>query len=139
MKEIRLCDDGKLELTSELCKSNNLGIEIQGFYNPYIGNKDELLEKYKEILPEIKGGRSYHAPFWDLNLGTKIKELQEIMMNIYNEAYSIAKSLNCTEMVIHSNYKPGTDWYNGWINRAKNFLETFLKGKDNQTCMLKIG
>ena len=131
MKEIRLCDDGKLELTSELCKSNNLGIEIQGFYNPYIENKDELLKKYKEILPEIKGGRSYHAPFWDLNLGTKIKELQEIMMNIYNEAYSIAKSLNCTEMVIHSNYKPGTDWYTGWINRAKNFLENFLKDKDN--------
>ena len=131
MIEIRLCDDGELEVISELCNTNNLGIEIQGFYNPYIENKNELIEKYKRTLHKIKGGRSYHAPFWDLNLGTKIKELQKIMMDIYNEAYSIAKELNCTEIVIHSNYKPGTDWYDGWINRAKIFLETFLKDKDN--------
>ena len=131
MKEIRLCDDGKLEITSEIYKKNNLGIEIQGFYNPYIENKKEILEKYEKILSELKGGRSYHAPFWDLNLGTKIKELQEVMMKFYNEAYDIAKQLDCTEIVIHANYKPGTDWYDGWVNRAKTFLETFLKNKDD--------
>lgn len=131
MKEIRLCDDGKLEFTFEICRKNNLGIEIQGFYNPYIENKNELLEKYKEILPNLSGGKSYHAPFWDLNLGTKIKELQEIMLNIYNDAYYRAKELDCTEMVIHSNYKPGTDWYNGWVDRAKTFLEKFLADKDD--------
>ena len=131
MKEIRLCDDGKLEFTADLCKINNLGMEIQGLYNPYIEDKEEILKRYKKILPEIIGGKSYHAPFWDLNLGTKIKELQEAMMNIYNEAYSYAKELNCTEIVIHSNYKPGTDWYSGWISRAKTFLEAFLKDKDD--------
>lgn len=131
MKGIRLCDDGDLEFTSKLCKENDLGIEIQGFYNPYIENKGELKNKYKEILPMISGGKSYHAPFWDLNLGTKIKELQDIMMNIYNEAYSIAKELDCTEMVIHSNYKPGTDWYSGWVKRSKEFLEKFLRDKDD--------
>ena len=61
----------------------------------------------------------------------KIVELQETMIKIYNEAYRIAKKLNCTEMVIHSNYKPGTDWYDGWIMRAKNLLEKFLKNKDD--------
>ena len=34
MKEIRLCDDGDLDNTFKLCIENNLGIEIQGFYNP---------------------------------------------------------------------------------------------------------
>lgn len=131
MREIRLCDDGKLDITAEICKKNNLGIEIQGLYNPYIENKKEILEAYKNVLPQIIGGRSYHAPFWDLNLGTKIKELQEAMMKIYNEAYSFAKELGCSEIVIHSNYKPGTDWYSGWIDRAKTFLETFLKDKDD--------
>lgn len=131
MQEIRLCDDGDIEYTSNLCSKNNLGIEIQGFYNPYIDNKEELLKKYKELLPTISKGKSYHAPFWDLNLGTKIIELQDAMMKIYNEAYYIAKDLNCTEMVIHSNYKPGTDWYSGWINRAKSFLEKFLRDKDD--------
>ena len=74
MREIRLCDDGKINETFELCKNNNLGIEIQGFYNPYIDNKDELLSIYKEKIKNVKGGKSYHAPFWDLNLGTKIIE-----------------------------------------------------------------
>ena len=131
MKEIRLCDDGVLDKTYKLCVENNLGIEVQAFYNPYIENKEETIKKYKETLNEFKCGRSYHAPFWDLNLGTKIVELQETMIKIYNEAYRIAKKLNCTEMVIHSNYKPGTDWYDGWIMRAKNLLEKFLKNKDD--------
>lgn len=131
MKEIRLCDDGDIEYTSNLCRKNNLGIEIQGFYNPYIANKGDLLKKYKEILSTISKGKSYHAPFWDLNLGTKIIELQDAMMKIYNEAYYTAKDLNCTEIVIHSNYNPGTYWYSGWIERAKVFLEKFLRDKDD--------
>ena len=131
MKDIRLCDDGDLITTIDLCEKNNLGIEVQGFINPYIENKDELKPVYLENLKRINKGKSYHAPFWDLNLGTKIIELREIMLKIYNEAYYIAKELGCTEMVIHSNYKPGTDWYSGWINRAKEFLNKFLEGKDN--------
>ena len=126
MKEIRLCDNGEKEFTIELCKKNNLAIEVQSFANPYIENKKEIIEEYIEILPEIKIGRSYHAPYWDLNLGTKVKEFQDIMMKIYNEAYLIAKQLNCTEMVIHANYRPGTDWYDGWIKRSKTCLENFL-------------
>lgn len=131
MKEIRLCDNGEIEYTIELSKRNNLGIEIQSFFNPYLENKQEIIEKYIRLLPEVKTGRSYHAPLWDLNLVTKIKELQAAMMKFYNEAYSIAKQLNCTEMVIHGGYKPGTDWYDGWISRAKTFLKTFLKNKDD--------
>ena len=131
MKDIRLCDDGDFITTIGLCEENNLGIEIQGFYNPYIENKEELKSKYLENLNKIHKGRSYHAPYWDLNLGTKIIELQVAMLKIYNEAYSIAKELGCTEMVIHSNYKPGTDWYNGWIKRAKDFLDKFLSDKDD--------
>lgn len=131
MKEIRLCDNGEIEVTLGLCKKNNLGLEIQSFSNPYVESKQEIIEKYKKNLTDFKNGKSYHAPFWDLNLGTKIKELQDAMMKMYNEAYCIAKELGCTEMIIHANYKPGTDWYDGWINRAKAFLQTFLKDKDD--------
>ena len=45
------------------------------------------------------------------------------MLKIYNEAYSIAKKFNCTELVIHSNYKPGTDWYNGHFKCKIKYLE----------------
>ena len=33
MKEIRLCDDAKLDRVYDLCINNGLGIEVQGFYN----------------------------------------------------------------------------------------------------------
>lgn len=131
MKEIRLCDNGNIEQTFKLCEKNDLGIEIQGFSNPYIDNKNEVKAKYLENLIRINKGRSYHAPYWDLNLGTKIVELQEAMLKIHNDAYNIAKELGCTEMVIHSNYRPGTDWYDGWIKRAKDFLDKFLSDKDD--------
>lgn len=132
MKDIRLCDDGgKLFPTIELCEKYNLGIEVQGFHNPYIENKEELKSQYLDKLKIINKGKSYHAPYWDLNLGTKIVELQEAMLKIYNEAYYIAKDLGCTEMVIHSNYKPGTDWYTGWIKRTKELLNKFLCDKDD--------
>ena len=131
MKDIRLCDDGNMIPTLKLCEKNNLGIEVQGFCNPYIKDKEQLKEKYLENLEMINKGKSYHAPYWDLNLGTKIVEIQEAMYKIYNEAYSIAKELGCTEIVIHSNYKPGTDWYDGWIRRGKEFLNKFLSDKDD--------
>lgn len=131
MKEIRLCDDGNLEETFKICKQNNLGIEVQGFYNPYIENKNELKAKYLDYLKKIEKGKSYHAPYWDLALGTKIVELQDAMYKIYNEAYFIAKELGCTEIVIHNNYRPGSYWYSGWVNRSKEFLDRFLKDKDD--------
>ena len=131
MKEIRLCDNGDFIPTIELCEKNDLGLEIQGFHNPYIDNKEELKTLYLENIKRINKGKSFHAPYWDLNLGTKIIELQEVMYKIYNEAYYIAKELGCSELVIHGNYKPGTDWYSGWINRAKEFLIKFLSDKDD--------
>ncbi len=131
MKEIRLCDRGNLKDTFELCLSNNLGIEVQSFSNPYLANKEELLCEYKEKLLLLKKGKSLHAPYWDLNLGTKIIGLQDLMFNIYNDAYDIAQKLGCSEMVIHGNYKPGTDWYKGWIERSKEFLIKFLSDKDD--------
>ena len=130
MKEIRLCDDGELELTSKLCINNNLGIEVQGFYDPYIKNKKELLEKYKIELSNINGGRSLHAPFWDLNIGTKMHLLKKETMDMFNYAYDIAKKLGCTEIVVHNGYIPGTYFADNWVKRAKEFWEEFFENKD---------
>ena len=61
MKDIRLCDDGDLITTIDLCEENNLGIEVQGFSNPYIENKDQLKIKYLEIIScSILGFKSWN-------------------------------------------------------------------------------
>ena len=40
MKEIRLCDDTEPKRVQDLCTNNDLGIEIQGFYNPNLIGKE---------------------------------------------------------------------------------------------------
>ena len=63
MREIRLCDDCKKEMTVNLCRENKLGIEIQTFHDPYLENQDVLVSEYQDLLSGLPGGRSLHAPF----------------------------------------------------------------------------
>ena len=135
MKEIRLCDNGDLVEVAELCQEYHLGIEVQAFHDPYIENFDEVLEKHKLVLANIEGGKSLHAPFWDLNLGTKMKGIRQETMDMFNYAYKIAKSLECTEIVVHNGYIPGTSWYDGWVMRATNFWKEFFADKDDSITM----
>lgn len=130
MKDIRLCDSAVLDVTSKLCIENNLGIELQAFHDPYC-DKDKLILEYKNILPNIKNSRSLHAPFWELNLGTKMKGVRQETMNMFNYAYSIAKELGCTEIVVHNGYIPGTSRISGWVNRSGEFWKEFFSDKDD--------
>lgn len=43
MKEIRLCDDGDIEYTANLCSKNNLGIECKIKY------LEESIKRLKEL------------------------------------------------------------------------------------------
>lgn len=139
MKEIRLCDDTQPEKVLSLCLENNLGVEVQGFYNPNLANTEDakvLLMNYKNKLDGFKSGKSLHAPFWDLNLGSKTKVVKDATMNIYNWAYSIAKELGCTEIVVHNGFVPNTSYYQGWVRNATEFWQEFFADKDNSITMM---
>lgn len=139
MKEIRLCDDTEVNRILDLCVNNNLGIEIQGFYNPkLIGAKETnvLINEYNNILLNFKGGKSLHAPFWDLNLGTKNQMIKEATMKTFNYAYSVAKKLGCTEIVVHNGFIPNTSFYEGWVRNATAFWQEFFADKDDSITMM---
>ena len=135
MKEIRLCDTYELDFTVDLCKKYGLGIEVQSFYDPYLENRQAVIEKHKTKLSDIRGGKSLHAPFWDLNIGSKIKFLREGTLDIFNDAYQIAKELGCTEIVVHNGYIPGTYYEGAWIKRAEQFWNQFFCDKDDSITM----
>ncbi len=141
MKEIRLCDDAEVQKVFPMCKENNLGIEIQAFYNPDMidsRESDLLINEYKKTLKNFKFGKSLHAPFWDLNLGSKNKMIKEATMKSFEYAYSLAKELGCAEIVVHNGFVPNTSYYNGWIKNAAVFWMEFFKTKDNSiTIMLE--
>ena len=139
MREIRLCDDTEPNKIIELCLNDNLGIEIQGFYDPNTIGTDQVREKiqeYKEILANFNGGKSLHAPFWDLNLGTKNQALRKLTMDTYNIAYKIAKELGCTEIVVHNGFVPNTSFYEGWVRNATSFWQEFFRDKDDSITMM---
>ena len=139
MREIRLCDDADLSKVYDLCINNNLGIEIQGFYNPNLidtKESEELVLKYKNELVNFKGGRSLHAPFWDLNLGSKNPLVREATMKAFNYAYKVAKELGCTEIVVHNGFVPNTSFYEGWVRNATSFWQEFFSDKDASITMM---
>lgn len=139
MREIRLCDDASLNRVYNLCEQNKLGLEIQGFYNPaLIGTQESnrLLNEYKESLINFKGGKSLHAPFWDLNLGSKNAAVREATMKAFNYAYEVAKELGCTEIVVHNGFVPNTSFYEGWVRNATAFWKDFFSDKDDSITMM---
>ena len=139
MREIRLCDDAELSKVHQLCEDNDLGIEIQGFYNPNLidtEESDRLLFEYKIALENFKGGKSLHAPFWDLNLGSKNPDVRKATMKAYNYAYKIAKALGCTEIVVHNGFVPNTSFYEGWVRNATAFWQEFFSDKDDSITMM---
>lgn len=139
MKEIRLCDDASLDKVYQLCVNKRLGLEIQGFYNPNLIDTDEsdrLLSEYKKTLVNFQGGKSLHAPFWDLNLGSKNPLVREATMKAFNYAYKIAKELGCTEIVVHNGFIPNTSFYEGWVRKATAFWNEFFKDKDDSIVMM---
>ena len=139
MREIRLCDDAELSKVHQLCEDNGIGIEIQGFYNPNLidtEESDKLLSEYKIALANFKGGKSLHAPFWDLNLGSKNPDVRKATMKAFNYAYKIAKELGCTEIVVHNGFIPNTSFYEGWVRNATAFWQEFFRDKDDSITMM---
>ena len=139
MREIRLCDDASLDKVYELCLNNGLGLEIQGFYNPNLidtEESDKLLVGYKEALINFHGGKSLHAPFWDLNLGSKNPDVRKATMKAFNYAYKVAKELGCTEIVVHNGFIPNTSFYEGWVRNATAFWQEFFSDKDDSITMM---
>lgn len=139
MKEIRLCDDTEPKRVLDLCVNDNFGIEIQGFYNPKLIETEEtkkLINEYKEVLTNFSGGKSLHAPFWDLNLGTKNPMIREATMKAFNYAYNVAKELGCTEIVVHNGFMPNTSFYEGWVRNATAFWQEFFSDKDDSITMM---
>ncbi len=131
MRDIRLCDDSQLESAAKLCVENHLGMEIQAFHDPYLENPDRLVQRYQKLLMDIPGQKSLHAPFWDLNLGTKMRGIRRETMEMFQYAYRLAKLLGCTELIVHNGYIPGTSFPAGWVQRAVDFWQAFFQDKDN--------
>ena len=67
MKEIRLCDDTEVKRISKLCIDNNLGIEIQGFYNPKLMNTLECEKLLNGACIDLDNLKSFKISLCSFN------------------------------------------------------------------------
>ncbi len=127
MRSLVLCDNAEPEKVIALCRKYHLGIEIQGFYDPNTTeDAEELIAVYEGLLPkEIE--KHFHAPFWDLCLGSSNRKIVEITRYYFDYAYEIAEKLGAMSITVHEGFIPFTSYPEGWIRRATVFWKEFFE------------
>ena len=89
--------------------------EVDGYvaFDLFIKNLSKTLKYQKEQTAKIKH-KSLHAPFWELNTGTKMPGLRKETMKMYNFAYKCAKELGCDSIAPY--YEPDEN-YGFWVQK----------------------
>ena len=126
MKSLVLCDNAEPDKILPLCRKYHAGIEIQGFYDPNrTGETEALLSYYEKNLPEgIE--KHFHAPFWDLCLGSANRKIVEVTRFYFDYAYETAERLGAESITVHEGFIPFTSYPAGWIRRATEFWQDFF-------------
>lgn len=124
-QNIILCDGNKLDIVEEIALKNNVGIELQTFYNPMrLDNvTDSQIEQIREKISRIHI-KSMHGPFCDLCPGSIDSKIRDVTIYRYIQIIKIAKKLQIDNIVLHHGYYPNTTSEEKWI---KNFTSTVEK------------
>src|SRR4030043_2416003 len=77
MKNIIICDAGKPDETTGLCRKYRLGIEMQSFFPPESLDDQELISRTEAVIEGINF-RSIHGAFIDLCPGSEDREIRKI-------------------------------------------------------------
>ena len=110
----------------KLAEEFQLGIEIQGFMEPYMINDFASAEKAtKEKLLNIQQC-SMHGPFIDLFPASKDPAIVEVVKKRFSEAYKTAKTLNARHLVFHAGFIPKAYYPKDWLNNCTVFWKDFL-------------
>ena len=132
MERIILCDNGKIEEISKLCKKYSLGVNIDSYYRPdYLEKNPNSIEQHLRVYNDIEIC-SIHGPYFDLNYGSNDNLIKEVTKKRFEYAYSISSKINCRSIILHNGYVPGTSFPSNWIKRAKSFWDEFLENKDEE-------
>ncbi|MEG2656830.1 MAG: TIM barrel protein [Clostridium sp.] len=115
----------------ELAKEFNLGIEIQGFMQPYmITNMLETINNTKIKLTDIKKC-SLHGPFIDLFPGSKDPEIIKVVKKRFSQAYNTTKILNAKHLILHAGYVPKSYFPDQWLKTSIDFWIDFSSQLDD--------
>lgn len=110
----------------EIAKEFNLGIEVQGFIQPYlIEDYEEKVQIMKHKLTNIKQC-SLHGPFIDLFPASKDPEIVEIVRKRFLQAYNTAKTIGAKHIIFHAGYIHKAYFPEDWLKTSIEFWKDLL-------------
>ena len=117
IKAVRTIADFDLNLFNEL----NLGLELQDFTEPCLTDSEiySLLNEYEKKLPYLKGIKSMHGSFIDLNIASFNRDIAAYSRKMYKRDLFFAKLLNLDFIIFHTQIMP-------WFKEDFKF-DLFLK------------
>lgn len=129
MRDFIICDSGRVKEIAPKCIQYGSGIELQAFYDPeFLIAKPDSIQAHNNLTSDIKI-RTLHGPFADLCFGSFDTLIREATNSRFNLAYDVAKKLDCTEIVLHHGYVPGTSPHGSWVKRGSTFWIDFFQDK----------
>ena len=111
----------------QTAKELGFGLELDDYIR--IFNRDEALEKHKEVSPLVDGflKLSFHGTVMEYEY--IINYSDEALLGLYNESYEYACFHAIDKIVFHANYVAGRETRPAWINRQASFWKQFLQDK----------
>jgi len=102
-----------------------VGLELQMFAQPDSyndGTKDDM-KRYEAGLRGFEGGRTFHAPFIDLNITSPDRYVRDYSFRMLDFALETAIRWGAKKLVIHTSYNPLIAFKKYQDEFAANFVE----------------
>ena len=137
MKQLLICDDGKVKAVAPLCRELGAGLEVQAFHDPRLFEETPAaVEEHQQALQGILLV-SVHGCFGDLCPGSFDALVRQVARQRMEQSYGVAVCLGASHLVFHHGYVPRTSPAAGWIKRSTQFWRDFLDGKDGMLIHLE--
>jgi len=121
------CKFDRFNYLQEIINNYEIGIEITDFVDPDILNNPNLLLEYRsrylDYFKNNKIERTFHGPFFDLNIHAIDNEFSTMSKDKIQKAITICRDLDCTKIIFHTGYIP--------ILKSKNYRKNVIEKQIN--------
>jgi sugar phosphate isomerase/epimerase len=112
-----------------LAESHQLGVELMTFAFPDVldGGWESLLPQYRALLQRVPGKLALHGPFMDMAPGSPDRRINQLCLERYHQAITIAAELDIHLVIFHANFIAAIhnlEYRDGWHNRNVAFWTT---------------
>ncbi|MEO0565244.1 MAG: sugar phosphate isomerase/epimerase family protein, partial [Chloroflexota bacterium] len=132
-----------IEACVELAHVHGLGIEVMAFAFPNVldGDWEQTVRDYQVLLGPVSGPITLHGPFMDMAPGSPDARINQICVERYHHAISIASQLGAEKIVFHANFIAAIhniSYREGWHSRNVDFWGEMAEYAQREGVLLAV-